>query len=111
METSSSGTYWNLSLGINDSIAYRYINAVGVNEWEEVVSVFPNPSEGKFIVDMPVEWGSVQTEIIDIKGQVIFQERIIGKKEFDLSYLAKGIYLLEVRTNDLMVYKKKIILN
>jgi hypothetical protein len=70
-------------------------------------SVFPNPTEGKFLITfIPEITSSILFEIYDLTGRLILQTNENGiasnliKKEIDLSHLNNGCYILNVRQND-----------
>ena len=69
------------------------------------VSLFPNPSNGKFILELnQVEKMDLNISIINMLGREIFSEMIghfkgTYKEEFDLSGHSSGIYLLKIRAN------------
>jgi PKD repeat protein len=90
----------------------------GINEFEspDLISIYPNPSNGTFTV----EFSNAQTndevtiEILDVFGRNVFssQQNLIGKswkKEIDLSKAARGVYYIEVKTEDNFMRKKIVI--
>ena len=67
----------NCNLSVNESNA-------------EVLSVFPNPTEGSINFSRPVN-GMV--EVVDLAGQVVHRERVV--QVFDLSFLSSGSYIVK----------------
>ena len=76
-------------------------------------NVYPNPSTGSFIIDIPeTADGSVVT-VCDVLGKVI-ERRVIGdhnpqKALFNLKNVAPGSYIIRVDAGD-MVYRNKIVI-
>ena len=66
---------------------------------DEMVTIFPNPSNGNFIVNYHFADNNSTLQILDIMGRLMYTERIMeneGKKEVNLSNLANGIYYFRV---------------
>jgi hypothetical protein len=99
--------------------------SVPVNEVtdDEAVSIYPNPSSGVFMV----EWinglmvGEVSIDVVNTLGQKVFSssEKIPSrdfKKQIDLSNVARGIYFVEIKTEnegacpDFLGVRKKILI-
>lgn len=84
--------------------------ALGVKNKEQqtqVVSVFPNPSEGIINVEFDVNTTDVVVvEIFDIAGRKLFSQQVpvfagANQKAFDISTLQTGVYLLKVVVNEI----------
>jgi hypothetical protein len=81
------------------------VNAAGTGTFLEsslTVNVFPNPTEGKFRVDLPgVDANQVTTRLTDAAGNVWLrnQHLVIGAHtlELNIAHLQPGVYLLEVQ--------------
>lgn len=74
--------------------------------------VYPNPSNGKVTIDWTTKT-SVELEISNLLGEVIWQEKITSQqqsKTIDLSGKTNGVYLLQIETEGESV-TKRIILN
>ncbi|CAM1365248.1 T9SS type A sorting domain-containing protein [Tenacibaculum xiamenense] len=76
------------------------------------VLVSPNPSEGIFNVRWKSEGANMDFSIYDITGKTILTKKNISDNNFniDLSNFTKGIYLLNLKTNN-KVATKKLVLN
>ena len=76
------------------------------------VSVFPNPSKGKFFVSFEnIIFNTIDIKVYSTTGKCILNKNInTSSKEslIDLSEMPKGIYYLEINTN-LGIIKKKLI--
>ena len=85
------------------------IISVATSQKEEVISVFPNPSNGVFTVTGTVAGSDLR--VTDLAGKTLFQKAADdGKTELDIGNLKEGIYLLKMRTNE-RIQTKKIIKN
>ena len=91
---------------------------VGINDLstsDNQFKVYPNPSDGKFVVQLT----NLQSRYIGIEGlikiynvlgQVTYQSEIKHpKSEIDLSLNPSGIYLLQI-VSDKGIWNKKIII-
>jgi len=74
------------------------------------IKIYPNPSNGKFRIDM-TERNVEQITILDISGRLIHKENLKqqSSKEIDLSEFAKGIYILKLNVNNKELTSKIII--
>ncbi len=75
---------------------------LGIDEasyFSKNVSIFPNPSTGKFTVSIPENKSIVALEMYNIQGMKIM-EKIFHSSEYsmDVSSLSNGIYFLEIKT-------------
>jgi hypothetical protein len=61
------------------------------------VSIYPNPSNGKFRVDI-ADYNVKQISIFDLSGRLILKEDVSKKStaEFNLKNMASGIYLFKI---------------
>ena len=60
------------------------------------MAVYPNPFTSKITILNPIT--SSEYELIDVDGKMIFKGNTIDKTDF--SYLPKGMYILNVKTNN-----------
>jgi len=78
----------------------------------DIVSIFPNPSNGKFTLKLKDETIK-NIQIFDITGKLVYSEQIINnetQKEINLSNMTSGIYLLKL-TGDKYTLQSKLMLN
>ena len=73
------------------------------------MSIYPNPSNGQFVVEIAGVEGDAQITITDVTGRQIYTEGVIMngsfRKEFSLD-VAKGTYLLQISTVEGLVIRK-----
>lgn len=111
----SNGAYYVCQTVINscgtdtfcDTVHYVFTPvSVGNIQKKDDVSIFPNPSNGKFIIEGA---GKGKLELTDINGKLICTSDIKENSEIDLSYLEKGLYFARIVMED-RIFVKKIIL-
>lgn len=82
-------------------------------EYSEInYNLYPNPSQGLFTLDLPLSSpDSFQLAVYNIAGQRVFQKKNLdqGKHTIDLRELAKGMYLLKLKTSNQELLEKLII--
>ncbi|MEO8761806.1 MAG: T9SS type A sorting domain-containing protein [Bacteroidia bacterium] len=72
------------------------------------ISVYPNPSSGKFTVQTNAN--TQQTvKMFSMIGKLIFSKTINGTTSFNEDSLASGVYLLSITTNTITTNKKIVI--
>jgi hypothetical protein len=89
----------------------RAVGGIKENELDRIVKIYPNPSRGRFTVEVNSSRSSVsmQLSIYDMLGQLMYSEAFIEKKkELNLN-LPKGIYQLQIETNLGKANKKMIV--
>ena len=80
---------------------------LGVEQLEADLTVYPNPSEGKLIVDLKGLNGSFDAMIIDMSGKEVIQfNGVSNKSSLDISNLNTGFYFLKVRVEDKILQTK-----
>ena len=94
------------------SICYN-ITTVGINEsvYVSTINVFPNPSIGKFTLEVTGDNGQeTSLEIYNILGEKIYTALNIKQQmQIDLSALPKGIYFVKVYGGQIILTKKIVI--
>ncbi len=79
---------------------------------ETEISIYPNPSEGKFYIEPGKKNSSSNYELLikDINGKIIYKNKLNKDKKFiDLKGTAPGTYFLEIRDNNTKIIKPLII--
>lgn len=115
LETSASGTYYNMSIGAFDST-----NAVNNSINELItdnikVNIYPNPNHGKFKIQTESSSPEVlYCEILNPLGKIIYQQNYsvstgLSSKEIDLGIIDKGIYLLKITGKHTQIAKQIVI--
>lgn len=74
------------------------------------VSLYPNPTQGQFSIDLGTFHSEVTIEILNMNGQVILIKRIENAQKIPLEILASsGPYLVRVRTPEGKNFHSRII--
>ncbi|MDO7173764.1 PA14 domain-containing protein [Mariniflexile sp. AS56] len=91
---------------LQDIAAYAGLT-LGVNSLkQDVVSIYPNPVKGSFIVSQGL---GADVEIYNIVGKLLTKEKIENNKEqIDISGFVSGIYFVRISNNGIMTTKKII---
>jgi hypothetical protein len=75
----------------------------------EKFSVFPNPTEGTFILDLGAKFHDVTITVKNILGQVVSsQEFTVLEKTHQHLFGPKGIYIAEIKEHDILLTTIKI---
>ncbi|MEC4005740.1 T9SS type A sorting domain-containing protein [Flavobacterium sp. SUN052] len=75
-------------------------------------SIYPNPNNGNFIVDMSEEKESCQLKLYNALGKEVFVTTLFPQQlnKIDVTFLAKGCYVIKM-SNSTKIMHKKIIIN
>ena len=77
------------------------------------IAVYPNPNNGMFIVELTEIKDEAEIRIADIQGRVVAQKVLtkgaIPTATFDLTSLARGMYLMMLKDGD-FTYQAKVVL-
>lgn len=99
------------SVAFNGSLGLPQVDAE-LNSLE----LFPNPSTGMVNMSIALDGGSqnISIKVINTMGQTVWSnnyENASGnfKKQLDFSLYAKGIYIVQVTTNNSSIYRKVVI--
>jgi len=102
--------------GIDDVQVFVNTSSIFDLELASSLSVYPNPSEGKFEIRLKdLKPGSVKIDISDITGKTIYSKKYSNgaleiTEHVDLSNYSKGIYSLKVQNGE-SVYTTKLTIN
>ena len=94
---------------------YSVVNITkgAIENVEEIISVYPNPTKGKIIVENLGGFKNLQgLEITNITGKIVFQSEITNYQssiEIDLSQLEKGVYFINFKGKTFSRVKKIVI--
>ena len=102
-----------------DEVSLEFVPCPGMDELagDEIdINVFPNPTDGRFTVDVKGFEEDIEMQVLNNIGQVIMTERLGNtgvsrmSREFDLSRQPTGMYFLRF-TDGKAVRTKKIIIH
>jgi len=90
--------------------------SVGIEtyNWQQSVSIFPNPSEGKFRLQLLTNnQQEVNFEVINMVGNQVYTSQFTSygllNESLDLSHLAKGVYMLRIHAAGTSTTKRLVI--
>jgi dihydroxyacetone kinase-like predicted kinase len=70
-------------------------------EQAEEVKIYPNPSNGNFVVELPSDIEAAEISMVDITGKLVERKTATGHTiEFNHTSIAQGVYMLHVRYGD-----------
>jgi uncharacterized delta-60 repeat protein len=104
------------ALGCSTVSTLININDVGISEAESAaaMNVYPNPFNDELTIELDLaKAGNVKISMMNIAGQAVYTEEIsqrtgVYKKQLSMKEQAKGIYYLQVITDDAVINKKVI---
>lgn len=98
--------------GTNSGLWYRSLSELtGVEEQDETVSlqIYPNPSTGVFTLSS--SRNMVQLDVYNLLGECVYSARPnTAGTQLNLQHLAKGIYNVNIRTENKLLINKKIVI-
>lgn len=85
----------------------------GVIEMNDLdITIFPNPTTGKFFVSIEQLQGSKSFKVFDLSGQLIRGGTINAPlQSVDISSFSAGIYFIQILSSDTVVKTVKVIKN
>ncbi len=88
-------------------------NYLSVLELAEInVNLYPNPSNGLFILDLQAELANSKLFLLDLSGKIVFEVLINGKSVVvDASNLLPGCYVVRIENEKSSIVKRLIISN
>ena len=101
-----NSTMWVDDLGLIFNSSANIANNHLANS---LVSVYPNPSNGNFVVETnSTEKQTMQ--LFDVNGKLILNQTINGKTNIDVSNLAEGVYNLSLINSEWFVVNKRVVI-
>ncbi len=111
----TSAWYWNTQFGIttfdtktntNYVICVRGNPTLSSTEFsvENEIKVYPNPASNYVIINFPKVLNSVQIEMTDIFGKIVFskdEKSISNEFKMDIKEFSDGIYFINITSNNL----------
>jgi hypothetical protein len=85
-----------------DSVLVNFLDCESIFEFSSglIVSVFPNPNNGQFMVQAEGDLEKITISLSDMNGRKILEKGMEspGKEAVDISNLPKGQYILRIET-------------
>ncbi|HEX5151066.1 MAG TPA: T9SS type A sorting domain-containing protein [Parafilimonas sp.] len=73
------------------------------------IKIYPNPSSGNFNIAIPSSGSKYSLSVFDAKGNLIGNSRVISKDFSFGNELKPGVYLVQVRNGNTIIFKEKIV--
>ncbi len=91
----------------NNSTILISVNELSGNEF----NIYPNPSNGIFIIENSLKNETLEIEITNLTGKTIYNSEVknIINSEIDLSNQAKGVYFINIKTENGIFTDKLIV--
>ena len=103
------GRSWLCEMGLcNEKLVGIKENTLDENQ----ISVYPNPTSGKFNISVSSDLNvqSISVRVLDQMGRIVFEgENLSKNSSFDLSNNQRGIYFMEVKTQNKVTVKKIVV--
>jgi hypothetical protein len=101
---------------VNTSTSKFMSNGLSESEsnYKSYIRTFPNPVDDYLNISIVGDYGSdINYYIYSVDGRLINNGILINKQlnKVDLSEFSKGIYLLEIKNNNKLIHKDKLVLN
>ena len=85
-------------------------SCTGIQETLEAnFNVYPNPSNGEFVLEVAGVEDDAQVTVLDATGRLVYSETVnmttSFRKEFNLN-VSKGTYLLQLTTQEALIVRK-----
>ncbi len=95
--------------GCTDTSACYNINSIGIEEVNNLLQIYPNPSTNNFSLLLDKQYTEIQIRLTDVYGKLILTESYSNKQKIDIDFTEKaGVYLVEINC-DGIVHTEKLI--
>ena len=87
-------------------------NGIHENNLSGNLTIFPNPTDGLVRINLKDMAKLKRICVYTVSGQLVYQENpshLLSQKTLDLKYLPKGVYFIEVLSDQYKTSKKLII--
>ncbi|MBS1651134.1 MAG: T9SS type A sorting domain-containing protein [Bacteroidetes bacterium] len=105
---------FNMFRGYNSKcvVKLKTQSVTGISELsynKEKIKVFPNPSNGKIIVE--TDASSAIITVFDITGRIMTEEKLDIHTELNFDWLSNGTYIYLIKSNGITVKTDRLIIN
>lgn len=82
----------------------KWTEKLSAEQFEERISVYPNPTSSSVYIELPAR---ATLKCVNLKGQLMYPEfEAEGKATIDMSLFEKGVYIVQIKTNEKTILKK-----
>jgi parallel beta-helix repeat protein len=88
-----------ISNGIIDMGAIEYQESIGLTASTDFlnITIYPNPASNW--ISIKTDYQTLSWKLLNIEGQLIKEQKQNNPKTIDVSFLSKGLYILEINTD------------
>lgn len=101
------------SISISGGIIEGVLSTTSISETPEYnigLKIYPNPASNKVIIEFPDEIKNISVLIYNNNGRLIMSEKEYSHGNIiNLCLLPKGMYIISIKHNNLLISSKKII--
>jgi photosystem II stability/assembly factor-like uncharacterized protein len=78
---------------------------------EVEVSLYPNPSNGQFTLEIDAKGEELTLEVLNLQGQLVHTQSELpkGTNSIDLTHLAKGLYWVKIYGNETQIVRECVL--
>jgi hypothetical protein len=102
----SCGTCADGNTGVTPVLDELLCNVSVSDPKQDSFSIYPNPNEG--LLNISSKANSYNLKIISLSGAIVYDNKLSGNSEIDISELMPGFYEMLIETDD-KVYRKKLV--
>tara|TARA_R110001592_G_scaffold353962_2_gene653257 strand:- start:1246 stop:2502 length:1257 start_codon:yes stop_codon:yes gene_type:complete len=108
--TSVNNVFTNNQQGYDEHfiISLKDNNVIGIDDYFDLAKfeIFPNPFKENITIQAEDDYGNLK--VFDMQGQVVFSEKILSQKQFNLSFLKAGMYTVQLSNKNYTITNKII---
>jgi len=107
---------WLVKFSTDGCVDTILCNTVPVWEAEELelreppARVYPNPTSGRFFVELPEGSGPVRVQVHAPDGRVVLEQTLAGSQWLDMAGAAPGLYLCRITDTERVRFVTKLVL-
>ena len=102
----TSYTFTNVTANHYIHVSFAHVEAVGENQGN-TINVYPNPTKDNVIIEGE---GMSHIRVVNVFGQVVYDTNVVDEQvSINLSSMAKGIYMLQIKSLGRHNYKKIVV--
>lgn len=114
LETSFSGTYYNTSIGVMDTISSVIYTGLAEADAAHLFTLYPNPSAGDLMITAQVENAPVTVSLYNINGRKLYEQHwnnVYSTQvlEINTREVANGVYFITCESNGKRTTKKWVL--
>jgi len=98
----------NELLFFNTNYNTCYKNSVGIKDYENMISIYPNPANNVIVIENTDNLGFHSISILNIQGQTV-REYDVASTQLDVSDITAGIYFIKFSTSSGNIIQKIVI--